>query len=409
METFNLQPSLPRVRAIAFYLPQFHPIPENDEWWGKGFTEWINVAKARPNFKGHEQPHIPADLGFYDLRVRETRLEQAELARRAGIHGFCFYYYWFAGKRLLYRPLEEILQSGEPDFPFCICWANENWTRAWDGRSGEVLIGQHHSEDDNRNFIQSLFPFFLDRRYIHVNGRPLLLIYRIDIIPDVHRAVEIWRNECAMAGINDPYLVAVQSFGIGDPTPYGFDAAVEFPPHGTDFDWNCNEKYRDRMLNPNFRGHIVDIERVIDIANQRELPPYRLFRGVMPRWDNTARRQDTSLIFVNSSPQALRDPGSHGPSNRLANTCTAMNDWCSSTPGMNGPRVVTSNPINSMVTPISRRRIARFAGKTRLPRWPYRQPSKASAPWGSRPRRKIWNPCQTNQNWSSPPPTCRPW
>lgn len=298
-----MQSSLSPVRAIAFYLPQFHPIPENDEWWGKGFTEWINVAKARPNFRDHDQPHIPADLGFYDLRVRETRLEQAELARRAGIHGFCIYYYWFAGKRLLYRPLEEILQSGEPDFPFCICWANENWTRAWDGRSGEVLIGQQHSEEDNRNFIQSLFPFFLDRRCIHVDGRPLLLIYRIDIIPDIHRAVEIWRSECAMAGINDPYLVAVQSFGIGDPTPYGFDAAVEFPPHGTDFDWNCNEKYRDRLLNPNFRGHIVDIERVINVANQRELPPYRLFRGVMPRWDNTARRQDTSLIFVNSSPE----------------------------------------------------------------------------------------------------------
>ncbi len=303
IEALIVQTSLPRVRAITFYLPQFHPIPENDKWWGKGFTEWINVVKARPNFKGHEQPHLPADLGFYDLRVKETRLEQAELARRYGIHGFCFYYYWFAGKRLLYRPLEEILQSGEPDFPFCICWANENWTRAWDGRSGEVLISQHHSEEDNRNFIRSLFPFFLDRRYIHVNGRPLLLIYRIDIIPDVRRAVELWRGECAMAGINNPYLVAVQSFGIGDPMPYGFDAAVEFPPHGTNYDWNCNEKYRDRLLNPNFSGHIIDIDRFIDIANQRELPPYRLFRGVMPRWDNTARRQDTSLIFVNTSPE----------------------------------------------------------------------------------------------------------
>lgn len=298
-----MQPSLPCVRAIAFYLPQFHPVPENDEWWGKGFTEWTNVVKAHPNFRDHYQPHLPADLGFYDLRVKETRLEQAVLARRAGVHGFCFYYYWFAGKRLLFRPLEETLRSGEPDFPFCICWANEDWTRAWDGRSSEVLIGQQHSEEDSRNFIQSLFPFFLDRRYIHVNGRPLLLIYRIDIIPDLKRTVDLWRNECAMAGLNDPYLVAVQSFGIGDPTPYGFDAAVEFPPHGTDFNWNCNDKYHDQLSHSNFRGHLVDIQRVIDVATHRELPLYRLFRGVMPSWDNTARRQDTSLIFVNSSPQ----------------------------------------------------------------------------------------------------------
>lgn len=298
-----MQSLLPRVRAIAFYLPQFHPIPENDEWWGKGFTEWINVAKAHPNFTDHYQPHLPSDLGFYDLRVRETHLEQAELAQRSGIHGFCFYYYWFAGKRLLFRPLEEMLKSGAPDFPFCICWANENWTRAWDGRSDEVLIGQRHSKDDSRSFIQSLFPFFLDRRYIQVNGRPLLVIYRIDIIPDLQRTVELWRNECLIAGIGDPYLVAVQSFGIGDPTPYGFDAAVEFPPHGTDFKWNCNDLYRDRLLNPNFRGHLVDIRTVIDVSIKRELPLYRLYRGVMPAWDNTARRQDTSLIFVNTNPE----------------------------------------------------------------------------------------------------------
>lgn len=302
-----MQNPTPPVRAIAFVLPQFHPIPENDRWWGKGFTEWVNVAKARPNFTGHDQPHIPADLGFYDLRVPETRQQQAELAASAGIHGFCYYYYWFAGKRLLQRPLEDVLHSGEPDFPFCVCWANENWTRAWDGRSGEVLIGQQHSEEDHRNFIQSLFPLFLDRRYIQVNGRPLLLIYRIDIIPDVQQAVAIWRRECALAGVGDPYLVAVQSFGIGDPTPFGFDAAVEFPPHGTDFSWDCMDEYRDRMLNPDFKGRIVDIRRFAEHAIRKATPAYTQFRTVMPRWDNTARRQNNALVFVNSSPELYQD------------------------------------------------------------------------------------------------------
>lgn len=291
------------VRAIAFFLPQYHPIPENDAWWGKGFTEWFNVTKAQPNFTGHEQPHRPADLGYYDLRVMETRHQQAELARAAGIHGFCYYYYWFAGKRLLHEPIDALLRPDAPDFPYCLCWANENWTRTWDGKSGQVLIGQEHSEEDHRNFIRSLFPHFQSPHYIRVDGRPLLLIYRIDIIPDLQRAVTYWRSECAIAGIEDPYLVAVQSFGIGDPTPYGFDAAVEFPPHGTTPEWSVMHQYRKQLLNPKFSGDIIDIRRVSENALSQPVPPYTRFRGVMPRWDNTARRQDTGLIFVNSTPE----------------------------------------------------------------------------------------------------------
>jgi GT2 family glycosyltransferase/glycosyltransferase involved in cell wall biosynthesis len=310
--------SEPSVRAIAFVLPQFHPIPENDQWWGKGFTEWTNVTKARPNFTGHEQPHEPADLGYYDLRVPETKASQAELARQYGIHGFCYYYYWFAGKRLLYKPLEQILESGEPDFPFCMCWANENWSRAWDGRSGEVLIEQQHSEADHRAFIQSLLPFFRDKRYIRINGRPLLLIYRIGIIPDVERAVAIWREECLVNGIEDPYLCAVQSFGLGDPTPYGFDAAVEFPPHGTDIEKHkLNKDYAGLMLNEHFSGHIVDMRVPADMAMKRATPPYPLFRGVMPRWDNTARRQNNGLVFVKSTPELYEEWLSHA----AAHTC----------------------------------------------------------------------------------------
>src|SRR3984893_4652528 len=141
--TSESRPSATRV--IACPLPQYDPIPENDEWWGKGFTEWTNVAQARPLFKGHYQPHLPADLGFYDLRLPEVREAQAELARRYGIHGFCYYHYWFNGRRILERPFTDVLASGKPDFPFCLCWANENWTRVWDGGEEHVLLQQHYN------------------------------------------------------------------------------------------------------------------------------------------------------------------------------------------------------------------------------------------------------------------------
>jgi SAM-dependent methyltransferase len=287
-------------RVIAFYLPQFHPIPENDCWWGKGFTDWANVVRAKPNFAGHYQPHLPSDLGFYDLRVPEVREQQAELARQNGIYGFCYHHYWFNGRRLLERPFNEVLKTGRPNFPFCLCWANENWTRRWDGAEQEVLIAQSHSRGDDIAFIRDLMPAFRDDRYIRINGRPLLVVYRVNILPKPSETAEIWREECRAGGVGEVYLCAAQTFDIADPRPFGFDGAVEFPPHGL-FLWHTKEKVR--TSNPDFAGLIHDYEDVIRFARKKTPPPYTLFRTVMPSWDNTARKQNNGTIFLNSAPE----------------------------------------------------------------------------------------------------------
>jgi len=292
--------ALDRVRLIAFYLPQYHPIPENDRWWGKGFTEWTNVTKAAPNFAGHYQPRLPADLGFYDLRVPEVREEQAALARQYGVYGFCYYYYWFAGKRLLNRPLDEVVQSGRPNFPFCVCWANENWSRRWDGLDAEILIAQEHSDEDDLNFIRTLEPALRDPRYIRIDGRPLLLLYQPNLLPDAARTAEIWRRYCREVGIDDPYLAIVQSLGFtADPQDFGFDAAVEFPPHAM----SVLAERPEHLLNPDFRGRFYDYAATANFFMNRPPMPYPFFRTAMPSWDNTARRQDTSDIFLNSTPE----------------------------------------------------------------------------------------------------------
>ena len=295
---------LSRVRLIAFYLPQYHPIPENDQWWGKGFTEWTNVTTARPNFEGHYQPRLPADLGFYDLRVPEVREEQARLAGEYGIHGFCYYYYWFGGKRLLHRPLDDMLLSGVPAFPFCICWANENWTRRWDGQDSTALISQNYSDEDDRCFIDSLIPMFKDWRYIRVNGRPLLLLYRVSLLPDPANTARLWRQRCREAGVGELYLACVQSFdNVGtDPRQFGFDAAVEFPPHDMGVIADVPEGKVDR----DFTGTIFDYVATSENYMRKDAPPYPLFRGVMPSWDNTARRQEDGHIFIRSDPQRYR-------------------------------------------------------------------------------------------------------
>jgi hypothetical protein len=226
------------VQLIAFYLPQFYPTPENDKWWGKGFTEWTNVAKARPLFPRHYQPHVPADLGFYDLRLPQVRQAQAELARAHGIHGFCYYHYWFQGERFLERPLDEVVSSGKPDLPFCLCWANESWTREWDGKPGDVLIRQQYSREDDREHIRWLARIFQDPRYIRVNDKLLFLVFTASELPKPVETTSIWREEIRKMGLGELLLCRVEAYAseYGDPMPLGFDAAVEFQPDYTRLD-----------------------------------------------------------------------------------------------------------------------------------------------------------------------------
>lgn len=290
----------PRVRAIAFHLPQFHPIPENDAWWGKGFTEWTNVAKAEPNFAGHYQPHLPSETGFYDLRMAEVRDQQAALARAYGIHGFCYYFYWFAGKRLLERPVEEILHSGQPDFPYCFCWANENWTRRWDGADREVLIAQNPRATDDEQLMATLLPHFRDPRYIRVDGKPLFIVYRAGALPDARRSAELWRNICQREGLGELYICAAKTYDTEDPTAIGFDATIEFPPHGLR---GTPVNSRVDLCNPNFEGNIFDYRSYVLDWLARPDPSYRLHPTVMPAWDNTPRRPDHALTFVNATPE----------------------------------------------------------------------------------------------------------
>jgi lipopolysaccharide biosynthesis protein len=301
-----------KIKALAFYLPQYHPIPENDEWWGRGFTEWTNVIQAKSLLPGHYQPHLPADLGFYDLRLEETRIAQAELASEYGISGFCYYHYWFNGKRLLERPFNEVLASGKPDFPFCLCWANEEWTRAWDGRSGKTLIGQSYSRQDDINHIQWLLKAFRDERYIRVDGKPLFLVYRASKLPDSVATTTIWREEALKAGIGDIYLVRVESmtneYNV-NPEKSGFDAAVEFQPRWRDLGKPMRRSLLWRMLSlvgvgkPYIDHKFYDYGTVVNRMLHEREPNYRRFSCVCPQWDNSARRKKDAVILHNSTPE----------------------------------------------------------------------------------------------------------
>ena len=300
------------VRSLAFYHPQFHPIPENDAWWGPGFTEWSNVVAARALFPGHEQPHIPAELGFCDLRVPETRAAQAALAGAHGIGGFVYYHYWFQGRRLLDRPFREVLASGEPDFPFALCWANEPWTRAWDGLTSEVLVAQEYSDEDDRRHLRHLLPAFADPRYVRVDGRPLYLVYKAGQLPDPVATTDRWREEAERAGIGDLYLCRVEhDREQGDPVALGFDAAVDFQPDFSNLGPALRRSVPARavrrlgLTNAAYRRHrIFDYQTVVERMQARPPVAYKRFPCVTPGWDNTPRRQRQGIVLRDSTPEA---------------------------------------------------------------------------------------------------------
>lgn len=287
-------PIAPLVKLIAFYLPQFHPFKENDEWWGKGFTEWTNVGKALPNYVGHYQPHCPIHHGYYDLRVPEVMEEQARLAQEYGIYGFSYYFYWFGGKILMDAPLEMKLANKKVDIPFCLTWANENWSRRWDGLENDILISQNHSDDDSLAFIRHLVRYFKDERYIRIDGKPVLIIYRANIIPNIAVTAKIWRNELLRHAIPGLYLISAQTFGIRSPEGFDFDASIEFPPH-TIISGEVGGELE--LTNPKFKGHIYSYEQVVANAILSKEPDYKLYRTAMLSWDNTARKQNDSHIF----------------------------------------------------------------------------------------------------------------
>lgn len=295
------------VKAIAFYLPQFHPIPENDKWWGTGFTEWTNVKRGEPQFKDHHQPHVPSALGYYDLREANAIEKQVALAQDYGIYGFCLYYYWFAGKILLDLPIRHMLERGEPDFPFCICWANENWTRRWDGQENDILIAQQHSPEDDLAFLHNIESILLHKNYITVENKPLLIVYQPALLPDAEATAARWRDAFRALGHGEIFLAALQTFEYRSPPhEYGFDAVIQFPPHT-----NCAPiNGLAKELNRSFSGHIYDYNQTkwsfIDELSQLS-PSRRIFPGVMPSWDNTARRQKRASIWIHSSPESYYD------------------------------------------------------------------------------------------------------
>ena len=321
------------VKTIAIYLPQFHPIPENDAWWGKGFTEWTNVTKAKPLYDGHYQPHLPADLGFYDLRLEEARLAQEALAKEYGIYGFCYYHYWFNGKRMLNEPVDRKLKNPKEDLPFMLCWANENWTRTWDGMEHNILLKQDYSPADDLDHIRALLPYLQDPRYIRVSGKPILAIYRSSLLPNPANTIKIWRDEAAKHGI-ELYLCRLENFGHYGKLHLdaGFDAGIEFQPFTDIFD-QYKIHYLKKMIKNEFVLRLklkicqllkknkaykqllmqyqqtinkqIDYNDYVDyvIANYKFDQDYVKYPCLNPSWDNTARKGINSFILHDANPE----------------------------------------------------------------------------------------------------------
>lgn len=298
-----------KIRAIAFYLPQFHPTKENDEWWGKGFTEWTSVAKARPLFRGHEQPHIPADLGFYDLRMPEARKAQAELAKDAGIEGFCYWHYWFGnGRRLLDRPFKEVLESGKPDFPFCLAWANHSWKKKlWNsnGIGDEMLMEQNYpGDDDIVEHFYSVLPAFKDKRYICINGKPLFMIFDPLDYSDVSKFINIWRDLAAENGLKGICFVGQGQIEMRDRVlNLGFDYFNYVSVR------QVIRRHSFQNLLVRLKSRIFQIPKVVEYKEAmkywvcKEASKVDTMPMIIPNWDHTPRSGIKGLVLKGSTPK----------------------------------------------------------------------------------------------------------
>jgi hypothetical protein len=310
-----LAPEQRSVRLIAYNLPQFHPIPENDRWWGKGFTEWTNVSRASSLFRGHFQPRLPADLGFYDLRLPEARIAQAELARTYGIEGFCYWHYWFHGQQLLERPVTEILTTGQPDFPFCLAWANESWCRTWLGDDREILIEQTYSEADDRAHARWFARAFADTRYIQIHGKPLLMIYKPVALPDARRTLDTIREECTRLGVPEPYFVGIDAHHPQtDMRDLGFDMTEHHEPQlgalgvQATYDVPLFSRFRRNLR----RGILSPLYKIYSYTEANQLmarlrPTYPHFPCCFVSWDNTPRRGRNAIVMVDATPERFQE------------------------------------------------------------------------------------------------------
>jgi hypothetical protein len=321
-------------KLISYYLPQFYPFKENNEWWGDGFTEWRNSTSARARFDGHHQPHLPLDLGYYDLRLIETMHRQAEMAKKAGVHAWCFYHYRFGDKRLMDVPVNNFLDDPSLDMPFCLMWANENWARTWDGKKNDILIRQNYDPRHDDAMIDDLARHFSDPRYLKVDGKPLYYIYCPSLIPDAKRRIDDWRNLLVKRHNIEATFHMALTYDDTDPRPYGLDGAIEFPPHNS---FKKLPSVNDSLqnLDPNFGGEMRRYDDLIKDNLLKEKTEFDLVKCVLPAWDNEPRRTNRGYGFVDCSPskyeiwlseaiQYAKDNPIHGESLVAVN---AWNEW----------------------------------------------------------------------------------
>lgn len=295
-------------KILAYYLTQFHPTSENDAWWGKGITEWNNVSRAVPQFIGHYQPRLPGELGFYDLRIEEVLERQTELAKLYGIYGFCFYYYWFSGKRLLEKPLNMYCQSKKIDFPFCLCWANESWTKGFFGSSREIIMKQEQTVGSYKSFIHDIVPYLSHPNYMTIQGKKVLQIYRPQDIPNPKEVIQYWRDYCKQMGVGEIYLIACWTLGMEEHyIEDGFDAMSEFHP-GSVLPYCTKINSRIPFVNKSFIGEVYSYKEIVEQkAYSANFDKRKLYNAVMPMWDNTPRRNNRgNVIFHGSTPDLYK-------------------------------------------------------------------------------------------------------